>query len=310
MIPVSVVLPAYNEENALRDVLSDIEKVAPSLPSLVEIIFVNDGSKDKTGEILSSWTCPHVLKKVVNHPINYGYGAALHSGCMVARGDVIVTMDGDGQHQFRDAIALGLSFRDNKKGLELMIGKRTGDPLSIRRAAKFFLNCAQRLLTGLEIKDANSGMKSIKPATYKLIGPHLPGGMSYSQALVILIGKLDPRFIGYYDIPTKERIAGESKVTSLDFLRALKMYTDLSLKLCPNRVGMLLSGVFFTGGLVWGVPFFLQGKGIPNLSVLLFIVAAGCLFYHAILGARAAEFLQDLKQKIIALQVKIDPEEK
>ncbi|MBW2614341.1 MAG: glycosyltransferase family 2 protein, partial [Deltaproteobacteria bacterium] len=86
---VSIIIPAYNEENTIADIVGHIKRRYPEY----EIIVVNDGSTDKTADVAST-----AGAVIVNHPYNIGNGAAIKSGIRHACGDILVFMDGDGQH--------------------------------------------------------------------------------------------------------------------------------------------------------------------------------------------------------------------
>jgi glycosyltransferase involved in cell wall biosynthesis len=99
---LSVVLPAYNEEASIQQIISAITNVLSGWINDFEIIVVNDGSKDHTEEIVK-WLCqqnPYV--RLINHKINQGYGAALITGFESASKELIFFMDADGQFDIRD----------------------------------------------------------------------------------------------------------------------------------------------------------------------------------------------------------------
>lgn len=86
---VSIILPAYNEAGSIRGIVADIKNLYPDF----EIIVIDDGSQDATAD-----EARDAGATVCSHPYNIGNGAAIKSGIRVAKGDVLVFMDGDGQH--------------------------------------------------------------------------------------------------------------------------------------------------------------------------------------------------------------------
>ena len=92
---ISIVIPMYNEEKSIKSVLDKI----PHLPNY-EVLVVDDGSRDSSRQIVGSYSDPHV--KLIKHEINMGYGKTLLDGIMKSTGDIILTMDSDGQHEPRD----------------------------------------------------------------------------------------------------------------------------------------------------------------------------------------------------------------
>ena len=106
MKSLSVVLPAFNEEANIRAVVEDAYRTVPKIAPIFEIIVVNDGSKDRTGEICDRLGEELSNVRVVHHPQNRGYGAALKSGIKLARHDLIFFTDADGQFDFKEVAAL------------------------------------------------------------------------------------------------------------------------------------------------------------------------------------------------------------
>src|SRR3990167_2701840 len=133
-IAVSVVVPAYNEEGAIDGVLAEIEKAMAGTGMAYEIVAVDDGSTDQTGGVLSR----RGGVTLVTHPENRGYGAALKSGILKARGEVIVITDADGSYP-NDEIPRLLAVMDD---CEMAVGARTGAIVNVpllRRSAKWVL---------------------------------------------------------------------------------------------------------------------------------------------------------------------------
>jgi putative flippase GtrA len=101
---LSVVLPAYNEEGLIANTISNIMSVLTSWMSDFEVIVVNDGSKDRTGEIVTQLRAYDQRIRLINHPINKGYGAALVSGFETVTKELVFFMDSDGQFDIRDLV--------------------------------------------------------------------------------------------------------------------------------------------------------------------------------------------------------------
>ena len=103
---LSVILPAFNEEANIRAVIEDAYRNIPKLAQVFEVIVVNDGSKDRTGEICDRLAEEFSEVRVVHHPRNRGYGAALKSGIERAQYDLIFFTDADGQFDLKEVAAL------------------------------------------------------------------------------------------------------------------------------------------------------------------------------------------------------------
>jgi glycosyltransferase involved in cell wall biosynthesis len=99
---LSVILPAHNEEEAIATTVHEVIETLSAWMLDVEVIIVDDGSQDRTGEILDTLAAAHPCMKVIHHPINQGYGAALVSGFEAVTKDFAFFMDSDGQFDIHD----------------------------------------------------------------------------------------------------------------------------------------------------------------------------------------------------------------
>src|SRR5437762_11110978 len=153
---ISLVLPAHNEEPNIRTVVEEAKEVLPTAFTNYEVIVVNDGSKDRTLEIAQEMASedPHV--RVVNHPINRGYGAALTSGFNAAEGDYIMFMDSDRQFDINDIHRLTPYVED----YDIVAGYRIkrNDPAHRLLNAKIF-GLAVMLMFDIHLKDLDCAFK-------------------------------------------------------------------------------------------------------------------------------------------------------
>ncbi len=171
---VTVVIPAYNEEGALPALLDDL--AAP--PEGYEVIVVDDGSNDRTREILKSRGIP-----VISHPYNLGYGAALKTGIRRAGGEIVAIMDADGQHRLADVAGLAARIGD----YEMVVGARTrGSQTSpLRKPFKAILGWVANYLSGTKIPDLNSGLRIFRREAVQEFLPILPNGFSFSTTITL-----------------------------------------------------------------------------------------------------------------------------
>jgi glycosyltransferase involved in cell wall biosynthesis len=139
---VSVIIPAYNEAETIRDVILQVKEIDPEY----EIIVVNDGSKDQTGEIARE-----AGAIVYSHPYNIGNGASLKSGIRIASGDILVFIDGDGQHNPNDIARMLQYFPE----YDMVVGAR-----SKASQVSIFRVWATVCLTGLQGMWQNSGFRT------------------------------------------------------------------------------------------------------------------------------------------------------
>ena len=156
MKSLSVILPAFNEEANIRAVVEDAYRTIPSLAPIFEIIVVNDGSKDRTGEICDRLIGEFRYVRVVHHPRNHGYGAALKSGIRLARYDLIFFTDADGQFDLKEVAAL----LEQADAFDIVAGYRARrqDPPH-RLLFAWGWNILVRLVLGIRIRDIDCAFK-------------------------------------------------------------------------------------------------------------------------------------------------------
>jgi len=156
---ISVVIPAYNEEKTIGEVLSKTISVMESLGRPYEIIVVDDGSTDRTLEVASTYKVT-----VLSNGRNKGKGYALRKGFQHARGDVIVTIDSDGAHDPKDIpemLKLIFNGADVVSGSRFL-GASKDFTSSLNRLGNFLINSIIMVLTGKRITDSQTGFRAIK----------------------------------------------------------------------------------------------------------------------------------------------------
>lgn len=121
---LSIVIPLFNEEEAVPELLKQLFFVCQSLNKSFEIVFVDDGSKDRTSELLKNAAQKDPRVKVIKFSRNFGHQAAFNAGIDVSSGEMVLTMDGDLQHPPQ----LIPEFINNaKEGYDIVIGERSGE---------------------------------------------------------------------------------------------------------------------------------------------------------------------------------------
>jgi glycosyltransferase involved in cell wall biosynthesis len=156
MKSLSVVLPAFNEEANIRTVVEDAHRTVPKLAPTFEIIVVNDGSKDRTCEICNRLAEEYSNVRVVHHPRNRGYGAALKSGINLARYDLIFFTDADGQFDLKEMAAL-LELTDTCDIVAGYRARRQDPPHRLLFAWGW--NVLVRFVLGVRIRDIDCAFK-------------------------------------------------------------------------------------------------------------------------------------------------------
>lgn len=233
---VSVVIPAYNEENAIVDTIQEIRKVfEEERVKEYEIIIVNDGSSDATRERAESCGVA-----VVNHPHNIGYGRSLKDGIRAAQYDTIVITDADRTYPFDQAPKL---LAEYEKGFDMVVGARTGahyresifkSPL--RKILKFLVE----FTSGRKIPDINSGLRVFSKATILEYVNHLCDTFSFTTSATLAY-MMTGKFVTYMEIPYEKR-EGQSKVRLFrDSLRTLQYILQAMNYYNPLKVFLLFA---------------------------------------------------------------------
>ena len=171
---LSIVLPVYNEEKNIKPVIEDILSNIKKFTSDYEIIVVDDGSKDKTLNILYSLKERNKEIKIITHKENRGYGAALTEGIKHANKEFILLMDADGQFRINSLCA----FWDKRHSYDFILGYRKERRDNIYRKIMGRIgNYIADLLLKKNIKDINCGFKLFKAKILKRLNLESRGGI-------------------------------------------------------------------------------------------------------------------------------------
>jgi glycosyltransferase involved in cell wall biosynthesis len=156
---VSVVIPAYNERKSIGHVIEETVSVMDSLRVPYEIIVVDDGSTDGTAQIAATYKAT-----VLTNERNRGKGYAIRRGFQQAQGDVVVTLDADGEHSPKEIPKLinPLSNGTDIVGGSRFIGNGTYTTTKLNRVGNFIFNMAIATLTGKRVTDSQTGFRAIK----------------------------------------------------------------------------------------------------------------------------------------------------
>ena len=258
---VSIVIPAMNEEHAIGDVVSRLQRAA----AWHEILVVDDGSSDGTGARAMA-----AGARVVRHPYNKGNGAAVKTGIRSASGEFVLIIDADGQHQPGDAVRLAA-----RLGIfDLVIGARDAatQATTARRGGNALLNWLASYLTGRQIPDLTSGFRAARTAYLREFLHLLPNGFSTPTTTTLAFIKAGYN-VAFEPIEARQR-AGASKIRfardgAKFFLILLKIVTLFS----PLRIFLPLSALAFATGSIYGIWNLIATGKIPNGAVLLVLFA-------------------------------------
>ncbi len=158
-VEVSVVVPCHEERDAIADLIHEIRGVLSPTGRTFEILVVDDGSCDGTLAVLQRLTSSVPELRPIEHAGNFGQSAAVATGFREARGETVVTMDGDGQNNPADVPALleALATADIVCGVR----SRRRDTF-VRRASSRVANAFRRIFTGDSFQDAGCGLRAIR----------------------------------------------------------------------------------------------------------------------------------------------------
>ena len=246
---ISVVVPLYNEEESLSELVAWIDRVAKASALTYEVIMIDDGSSDGSWAEVERLKGKYPAVKGVRFARNYGKSAALYCGFAEAEGEVVITMDADLQDSPDEIPALYRMIME--EGYDLVSGwkKKRYDPAGKRLPSKFF-NWTARAVSGIKLHDFNCGLKAYRRRVVKSIEVY--GEMH--RYIPILAKHAGFKRIGEKVVQHQERKYGVSK---FGMERMVKGYLDLITVSFMSHFGR--SPMYFFGSL--GTIMFLLGGG-------------------------------------------------
>lgn len=256
---LSIIIPAKDEAGSIHDVVT----IARQRFVNAEIIVVDDGSSDGTGEIASS-----AGASVIRHPVPLGNGAAVKSGARLAKGRTLVLMDADGQHS---AGEIEILLERLEQGYDMAIGARTsGSHANIGRLfANGFYNVFASLISGQKIPDLTSGFRAVRADLFRRFLYLLPNGFSYPTTITMAFLRSGYP-VAFVPIIARKRI-GQSHIRPLrDGIRFLAIIFKIATLYSPLKVFLPLSGLFFATGLGYYAYTYLTMGRFTNMSMLIF----------------------------------------
>jgi hypothetical protein len=253
----TVIVPALNEAEAIGRVVGDLVAQYPDY----EILVVDDGSTDNTSQLAA-----RAGARVVRHDWNKGYGASLRTGCRLAKGEIIVCFDGDGQHNPDDVQRLV----DEIGPHDMVVGTRSRDsyePL-VRRPGKFILSAFANFLAGVKIPDVNSGFRAFKRGVILRYLHLMPTGFSFSTTSTFAMLK-SGRPVKWVPIKVKKRIGTSSVSQTRHGLQTLLLMIRLTTLFEPLKVFLPVSILFLLMAVGFLVANLAAGRNVPQTSVIM-----------------------------------------
>ncbi len=282
---LSIVLPARNEATNLAKHLNQIRSLYPTS----QILLVNDGSTDNTGEIARETGV-----EVIDHPYSMGNGAAIKSGARAATGKYILFMDADGQHQPDDIEKL---VNNIDQGYKMVIGARTpaSHASKARRLMNYVYNNVASLMTGFKIQDLTSGFRIVEAKYFRQFLYLLPNGFSYPTTITMAFLRSGLP-IKYEWIEAKQR-QGKSKIRPLhDGIRFFIIIMKIGALFSPMRLFLPVSATIFFTGVGYYLFTYLTQNRFTNMSAVLFL-ASLLIFLIGIIGEQISSLHYQASQR-------------
>lgn len=165
---ISVVVPLYNEEESLPELMAWIDRVMIAHNFTYETVFVDDGSNDSSWAVISQLKRQYDAVKAIKFRRNYGKSAALNVAFQVTQGDVVITMDADLQDSPDEIPELYRRIKEDHFDIVSGWKKKRYDPITKTIPTKFF-NAATRKMSGIQLNDFNCGLKAYRNDVVKTI---------------------------------------------------------------------------------------------------------------------------------------------
>ncbi len=275
---LSIVIPVYNEEENIPKLYEELKEVLEKLGKDYEIIFIDDGSTDRTYEILKEIASKDKRVKVIRFRRNYGQTAAMYAGFQYAEGDVIITMDGDLQNDPRDIPKL---LEKIEEGYDIVSGwrKNRKDKFLTRILPSKIANWLISKVTGVKLHDYGCTLKAYRKEVaknYRLYGDmhrFLPAvAKSFGAKITEVVVNHRPRIYGRskYGIGRTIRV-----ILDILLVKFLNDYLNKPMY-AFGGIGLLMMGLGFLIMLYLSVEKIFFGASIGNrplliLGVLLFL---------------------------------------
>ena len=276
---ISVIIPCFNEEESLPHFIKEMNKVMDEMKKVkFELIFVNDGSKDKTLEILKQMAKEDKRVKYINLSRNFGKEASMLAGLELSKGDYVAIMDADLQDPPRLLIDMYKGITE--EGYDCVGLRRTdrkGEPV----VRSFFANCYYKLINKISDTEIVDGARDYRLMTRQMVNSilELKEHNRFSKGIFSWVG-YNTKWMIYENV---ERVAGTTKWSFIKLFKysieSIVAFTTFPL-IVSIFVGMLMLLVAF----ILGIMLFFNGTAVAMISTLIFFALGVNLIFMGILG--------------------------
>ena len=286
---ITILIPTYNEEAIIADVIKRVRESMNRLKRNYEILVINDGSKDNT-----ALRAKKAGARVISHPYNIGNGAAIKTGIRQAQGSILVMMDGDGQHNPENIPALLKEIIH----YDMVVGARTGSSESDihRDMANRLYNLFASYICKRKIQDLTSGFRAIKASIARQFVSLLPNTFSYPTTITMAVLR-SGYSLAYVPIKANRRV-GKSKIKLFrDGSRFLLIILKIATLFSPMRVFLPVSFIMFLAGVGYGLfrILFVTGSYGPTSAML--ITMSVVVFMVGLVSEQVAQLRYDRSEK-------------
>jgi polyisoprenyl-phosphate glycosyltransferase len=302
-ISVDLVIPVFNEEGVVEHTHKRICDVVDSLAYNVSFIYVDDGSRDGTVDALRKMADSDPRVTVLRLSRNFGHQAALTAGMDVSRGDIVITLDADGQHppemipQMLGLVAQGYDIVQTQR-------MDAAQPASFKKWTSGFFYRLINVVSGTQVLPGAADFRALtRPAVDAL--KSMPEYHRFLRGMV--------SWIGYSTVilpyQPEERISGVSKY-SLSKMTRLAMDAIFSFSLVPLYLGLSLGGLFFclaAAEMVYVLSFWITGRtsnlapGWSSLMFVILIVGGILMVLLGFIGVYVGYIFQEVKHRPVYL---------
>lgn len=266
---LSVIIPAYNEEKAIRSVLDQLHTILNTVDYAYEVIVVDDGSSDGTAAQID-----RRRNKLIQHPTNKGYGAALKTGIRHAEGQVIAITDSDGTYPNEEIPCLLAVLQRGE--YDMVVGARTGAHVAvpvIRRPAKWAITRLAEFIAHQPIPDLNSGLRLFRRDIVWRFLDLLPDGFSFTTTITLAL--LSNNYTVKYEPINYYARVGQSKIRPIqDTLNFIGLILRIGLYFAPLKIFLSMAAILFVMALLWGLFTRIILGQLADVSTMVIIVAA------------------------------------
>lgn len=274
----TIIMPVFNESSSILTVLMGLKGV---IGPDDEVLVIDDGSTDDTAKIARD-----AGAIVISHPYNIGNGAAIKTGFRAAKGDIIITLDADGQH---DPAAIP-ELLEHMGRYDMVVGARSNGQGARGMANKAY-NLLASYVAGRRVEDLTSGFRAIRADVVKKYIYLLPNGFSYPTTITLALMK-SGHSVKYVPIEARQRI-GKSKIRPIrDGIKFLNIILKIATLFSPFKIFLPVSGFFFAGGLIYYWYAYLTGTRFPNLPIFM-IISGVIIFMMGLIAEQIAALRLD-----------------